>query len=322
MVTIIIPVYCTSVESLNWLEECLDSAVNCSPIVNVYVWDDGSTVDIEPITELYGKRIRLVGRTEENHGPAYARNRLAEAVTTELIFPLDCDDVIHPAAIRELLLAWDGTPLFPDLWKFGTHDDPHFQLLTWTCINQRKKLGIAPVNVLQSKEQWEALGGWDESFKPSDLYEDAEYNARLFLTYCAKNLHKPLIGYRQHKNSRTFQYQQQAAADARKMLRRIGGYFDMGCCGKKRRSPSNAPEAAAARGMAPLLSNPENLPGVEGDRVLVQYVSGDGKLMHYIRGKATQYPYKVKFGDYLYIDSRDARTEGQAASDSPFVIVT
>lgn len=315
-VTILIPVYTHSTESLTWLDECFESARKNQ--CDIVMWDDGSTdpTAVKKVCKKYSIKYR---GSHKNNGPSYARNRCVESVTTDLIFPLDCDDVLAGNAIETLLDVWDGkTPVFPDLWKFGTEQDAHYRLLDWSCKAQMTKLGIAPVNVLHAKAQWQNVGGWDERFKRTDIYEDSEYNARLFFTYCARNLHLPLVGYRRHESSRIHLHERDKARLARQMLHMIGGYSKMaGCCGKnKRRSPSNAPEAKSmAQSSAVSL---ESLPGASEGMVWARYVGGKGKLRHYYRGLHTKYPYKVQYGQVLQVDANDAREVG-AAGASKFV---
>lgn len=318
-VTILIPAYCPTEESLHWLEDCIDSALKQD--CKIVVYDDGSPLDIYHVTELYRPHSNIaVGGSRDNHGPAHARNRAAELATTELIFPLDCDDVLAEGAIAKLYEEWDGTPIFPDLWKFGDKNDAHFRLLDWSCKLQKQKLGIAPVNVLHSVDQWKFVGGWDEQYSRQDIYEDSEYNVRLFYTYCARNLHLPLVGYRQHPGSRIKQHGQDSAILARQMLQKVGGYSDMGCCGKKRRTPSNAPAVQPqAMTSQQLLAQVQQLPGEVDGRVLVRYVGGKGKLRHYQRGKHTKYPYKVTYGQLLHVDPNDARFPDEPEAVSPFV---
>lgn len=319
-ITILIPVYCTTPESLDWFNECLTSAIKQG--CEVVVWNDGSPQGAGYLLQLCNEvGVRIEG-TPINHGPCYARNRAAEMADTELIFPLDCDDVLADEAMQKLYEVWDGTPVFPDLWKFGDVNDKHFRLLDWSCKLQKQKLGIAPVNVLHSKEQWKSLGGWDETYNRHNIYEDSEYNVRLFYTYCAKNLHLPLVGYRQHAGSRIKQHAADSALLARQMLQKIGGYSDMACCGKGRRTPSNAP---ASQPQSVMVANQQleiaALPGAAEGMVWVQYTGGKGKMKHYYRGPKTKYPYKVTYMQLLQVDRNDARLKDEPAANSQFVIL-
>lgn len=318
-VTIIIPVYCPTSESVDWFSECLASALKQD--CKVVTWDDYSPL-MERVGEVVGGNGLTFTTTLVNHGPSYARNRAAELANTELIFPLDCDDVLADGAIAKLYEVWDGTPVFPDLYKFGDKTDAHFRLLDWSCRLQKQKLGIAPVNVLHSKVQWEAIGGWDETFNRHDIYEDSEYNVRLFYSYCAKNLHLPLVGYRQHAGSRIRQHaDSDAELLARQMLQKIGGYSDMACCGKGRKTLSNAPAQQPQTLMATQAVTTEQLPGANEGMVWATYTGGKGKLKHYYRGPKTKYPYKVTFMQVLQVDAEDARTKDEPAAKSQFVMI-
>lgn len=312
-VSIIVPAYCQNDMDIHWLGECLDSA--CVQDCDVVVWDDGSPIDLVPIRREFPD-VRWY-RHNINMGPSAARNSAAATAHGPLLFPLDCDDVLQENAISKLVNMWEGVPLYPDIYKFGSEDVPHYVLLDFMCEHILTKVGIASIGVLHSKEQWHSIGGWDERL---DFYEDGEYNARLMLRYCGRHIREPLYGYRQHESQRTVLNEQRSQLALRKVLSMVQEYERSlgmsGCpgCGRRRTSQdqgSSIQNVQQRRGNA---NNPPRslnqrigeLPGADGGKAHAVYIGGKGRGRHYYRGPATRFAYKVKHGDVVAnVDIRD-----------------
>ncbi|MCJ7760381.1 glycosyltransferase family 2 protein [Candidatus Bathyarchaeota archaeon] len=305
-VTIVLPVYCKTEQSLQWLDECLESA--CNQNCSVVVYDDGSVVSVDGIINKYPVTKFVKG--SRNVGVSYARNRAISHSTTSLILPLDCDDRIVDGAVEKLYSVWNGIPVYPDIKKFGIEDIPHYALLNFDCSHIINFVGFTSVNVLHLKSQWRDIGGYDESV---DFYEDGEYNARLLGNYCGVRYPEPLIEYRIHSDQRTAHYNSRAKEYALKLLDKIRRY-NMPCksCGGSRYSEMvgrSSPEKVQ-RGdpvTVRLDQSQENvtLPLEFEGKVLVQYAGGEGKGRHYYNGPATRTPYKVQAGSYMYVDQSD-----------------
>ena len=315
-VTIIIPVYVATEEALGWFEECLDSA--CSQGSEVIVSDDGSPLDISKIV----KKFRVSYCRNTHVGVSHARNQGVLASTSSLIIPLDCDDRFATGAIGKLLSVYDGTtPLYPDVRKFGLEEVAHYQLLDFSCEHIYTHVGFSSVNVLHRKDQWKYLGGWNEQL---DFYEDGEYNARLFANWCGKRFPEPLVEYRIHEHQRTKVYNTRARSYAKKILATIRS-LDMPCssCGKGRKAMSVSRESRMAKQNQPIATprsmDASMLPGEVEGRILAQYIGGNGRGKHYYRGPRTHFPYKVTYGDYLYVDASDAKDVGSMSDISLFV---
>lgn len=305
-VSIIVPIYCDSQESLVWLSECLDSA--CSQDCEVVVHDDGSPLynDVKRIVAKHD--VARFSRSVHNEGVSSARNRAAVLASRSLIFPLDCDDTVAPQAIQKLYSAWDGIPIYPDIAKFGLEVEDHYTLLNFDCSYLLTYIGFTSVNVLHSKKQWESIGGWDKSI---DFYEDGEYNARLLGTYCGLRYPEPLVNYRMHSSQRTKQYQDLSYEYARKLLAKIRS-MEMPCPGcSQRKTISNLQGQQASRVTrsepvdVQIGERPVNLPLEFEGKVLAQYVGNRGAGAHYYRGVGSKFPYYVTYGDYVYADPRD-----------------
>jgi glycosyltransferase involved in cell wall biosynthesis len=304
-VTVIIPSFVTNDEQLTWLEEAITSAM--SQGCNVVVYDDGSPYPVNSKLKLAWRlstRFRFV-EGKENHGVSYARNRAVEKVETSLFIPLDCDDKFAEGAIDKLLAIWTGIPVYPDVSKFGTEVVLHYRLLDFDCEMLKQKLGTAPVNVLQSVEQWRSVGCWNEKI---DLYEDAEYNARLLGTFCGKNYHEPLVLYRQHGSQRTRRHTDVSPHIRQSILEMVRRYdFMCQSCGGGRRSQIAKQNAFSSNisDVRSLQSRLAEMPGSQGEAVLAHYIGGKGQGYHYYKGPVTHFPYKVMFDDLIYVDNRD-----------------
>jgi len=328
-VTIIIPVYCETEESIRWFEECLHSAhkQNCS----VSIYDDGSPLvdNVISIARKFQYDSFVIG---ENEGVSVARNEAIRFADTDYIFPLDCDDRLVDHAVEQLYdfhRSMAEIPVYPDVRKFGDEDVPHYELLEFSCDNLVRFVGFSSVNVLHRVDQWKYVGGYEESLK---FYEDGEYNARLFANFCAARYPHPLVEYRIHANQRTKKYEDQSRKFATSILERIRR-LDMPCpgCGGKRKTQSNAPSSKSGAAMSIQQSQsipkievnignaPTHLPAVFEGKVLCVYVGGKGRAKHYYQGIATKTPFKVMFGDYLYADPRDVRAMNDSNSRSLLV---
>lgn len=304
-VSILIAAYCTTEQQVEWAYDSMLSAL-AQDTAAVIVVDDAST---EPLKFPIGVTVISHG---VNKGVSASRNAAAAFASTPLLICLDADDTFRDGAITSLLGAFDGTPLYPDLAKFGDENVPHYNLLDFKCDHLRNKVGLAPVNVLHKKEQWEAIGGWREDI---DFYEDGEYNCRLMSRYCGKRFPYPLVNYRIHPLQRTQTNKYRVPQQVMKIRAINQETMNMAgsCCGKGKK---NLPTALGGKVMT---TNPDELPGTQGDRVLALY-TGKNKAKHYYRGPVTRYPYKVVAGGYYYVDQVDAKEPTDQVSTSLFVI--
>ena len=213
--------------------------------------------------------------------------------------------------------SWNGVPLYPDVAKFGDENVEHYVLMEFDCSHLCNFVGYTSVNVLHSKEQWKALGGWNEEL---DFYEDGEYNARLFGTYRAKRFPEPLVNYRIHHGQRTKLYSGVSKKYADKILSYIRR-LDMagcpgGCGGKKRnggsgitRTSNSKVQITGQRGENIMVDN-ANLPLEFEGKVLARYVGGKGKGKHYYQGLGSKTYYRnVQYGVLIYADPRDVSEE-------------
>lgn len=320
-VTIIIPLFIKDDEHFDYAKQAIESALANSCYISI--WDD--TPSEGKSGALAAKLQKLCSTVDErltwngdgvNRGVSYARNMAVSYARTDLILPLDCDDKLAPNAVETLVKAYDGTPLYPDIRKFGHEDVAHYRLLDFQCRHLYERVGLASVCVLHTVDQWRAIGGWREDL---DYYEDGEYNARLMGTYCGKNLHQPLYLYRQHHFQKTKVRASEAARQVRTVLSIIGEY-DMACCGKGRKNTKQGVSNMSQIQVA-VNTSVDDLPLKQGDRVLALYVMGKGKGKHYKRGPATNFNYRVEYGGHYYVFHEDSRLEAEDPARSPFIRV-
>jgi glycosyltransferase involved in cell wall biosynthesis len=78
-----------------------------TPFAEIICYDDGSTDDTVAIARSLGWRILT---PNPNRGPAYARNRLREATTTEWIHYHDADDLMEPTFVKRMTTAIAENP--------------------------------------------------------------------------------------------------------------------------------------------------------------------------------------------------------------------
>lgn len=326
-VAIIIPIYATAQRDVEWLEKCLSSCVGQAH--EIIVWNDGSTASLDGIK---AKFPTIALHNYKHIGKSFARNRAVESSRSELVYPVDADDWIAKNAIRILARAWRGVPTYSELYKvYGTAEEV-YPLLSFDCEVMQGK-SIASVNVLHSKEQWKVIGGWDEKF---NLYEDWDYNVRLFWNFCGAKIQVPLVYYRQHDAQSTHvasgfdeRYARGVVSDSIK--RYVRGHLMTGCCGKRRNSPTrggnptvqHAPQRAISRSNVAALdlsveANLNDMGDPGPGKVWARYIGGRGMGPHDRRGSGSRKKYqRVQYGGIYAVMASDAITEDAFSSGAP-----
>ncbi len=98
-ISVIIPVY----NGADYLNLCLQAvAASDYRAYESIVVDDGSTDDGRGIAAQFPLSLRVVHLADGPRGPAYARNRGAEAACGAILFFLDADVVLSPGALRRV----------------------------------------------------------------------------------------------------------------------------------------------------------------------------------------------------------------------------
>lgn len=192
----------------------------CQTIDNVFqqtysnfeliVVDDGSTDDTQSRLRQYGNRIRVV--TQDNAGPAVARNRGVEVAHGEIIAFQDSDDLWKPSKLRRqvslLEKAGRSVPCClsnvlmrvvegKEFTSFGTSlIVPRYEEGIW--LNVQEVLATRFVLFNQAvaiwRESFEKTGGFDENLK---YLEDYDLPLRLALEGPWAIIREPLVIYRE-----------------------------------------------------------------------------------------------------------------------------
>jgi len=117
LISVVVPAH----NAGKFLGECLDAlmAGDLSRTQwELIVVDDASTDETAEIAQRADRLISIPGRA---HGPAYARNRGAEAARAPVVAFVDADVCVHPDSLRRLL---DHLNAYPSLTAvFGSYDD-------------------------------------------------------------------------------------------------------------------------------------------------------------------------------------------------------
>lgn len=332
-VSVIIPAYITQPVGMEYLKQCLDSCVKQTD--DVKVWDDGSTVALEPLVRDYPE-VTFLGGPRKSKG--YARNRLVDKAAYDLIYPLDADDWLKEDALSVLYNAWNGTPLFSDL--IMVHGDTHqvWAMPPFDCsiIDQDVTNNVSSVNVLHTKEQHFKAGRWAEGIL---LFEDWDYNSRLFWLFCGHKVSQPLVYYRQHPGQSTKIVDKAYEAKAKAWITsRVRSFLStrrldpMTCCGQRRNGTKTpTPTGAAAvntMAMSAPSARPANTPVSVGTNLTVEetrqlgranpgfvwarYVGGRGMGKHDRRGMASRKKYmRVMYGGLYQVRKEDTVTRAQ-----------
>jgi GT2 family glycosyltransferase len=168
------------------LQRCLQGlAASTRPPDEVIVVDDGSTDD--SAAHAAALAARVVATTAGPRGPAYARNRGAEAATGDVLVFVDADVVVHADTLARIEAVLLGEPEVAAL--FGSYDDDPparsaaslYKNLLHHHVHQHGEreagtfwAGCGAVR----RAVFLAAGGFDESYSRPSI-EDIELGVRL-----------------------------------------------------------------------------------------------------------------------------------------------
>ena len=180
-VTLVIPAF----DAARFLPEVIPAALAAAKGRRVLVVDPGSTDETAALARRLGAEVLSLGYRA---GPALARNRGVETVTTEVVLFVDADCVLHPDVVErvERAFAADGTLVS----LTGSYDDAPparnfaslYMNLRHHFVHQRARreestfwtgLGAVRTRVFR------AVGGFDAQQFPLPMVEDIELGLRL-----------------------------------------------------------------------------------------------------------------------------------------------
>ena len=192
--------------------------------LEVLVVDDGSTDATREIAEEFARtdpRLRVL--TKPNEGVARARNFGMEAARSELIAPVDADDIWHPTKIEKqvaaLLAAGEETAFVYTLFRVIDEQDlvlrssPVYRLRgSVLCQHVLVNfVGNGSAMLLRRRAALE-FGGYDASLQHRGAQgcEDLLLQLRMASRYPVEVVPEYLVGYRRHSASMSSNLQRMA----------------------------------------------------------------------------------------------------------------
>lgn len=180
-VTLVIPAY----NAAHYLPRVLPAALAAARGRRVLVVDPGSSDDTAAVARSLGAEVLSLGHRA---GPALARNRGVETVTTDVTLFVDSDCVPHPDIVERVERAFAGDESLVSLT--GSYDDrpPErnfaslYMNLRHHFVHQRARTegasfwaGLGAVRTAVFRE----IGGFDAVQFPAPMIEDVELSQRL-----------------------------------------------------------------------------------------------------------------------------------------------
>jgi len=214
LVSVIIPTYNRG----HVVPEAIESVLRQTyPNLEVIVVDDGSADNTPECLQQFAGRIRVI--TQENAGPAAARNRGIEMARGELIAFLDSDDLWLPTKLeRQVTLLEQAGKSVPccvcnikmqwselELCSFDIAAlAPQLEEGLWTNAGEvlSTRFLLFTQGVVIRREVLRRIGGFDESLW---LLEDHELALRLSLESPWGFIRDPLVIWRESKTGSLYQ---------------------------------------------------------------------------------------------------------------------
>lgn len=173
-ISVVVPVF----NSVEYLEECVESVLNQTIESDLIIVDDGSQ---DPravrVLEEFGQRDRVRLLRKENGGASSARNLALREAKTRFIMPLDSDDLLHPTyceqAVEVLTSRSEIWVVSCQTWMFGAITGLYGPPFTYGRLLAES---ILPSGAAFRREQALLVGGFDESLP---RFEDQDFFIRL-----------------------------------------------------------------------------------------------------------------------------------------------
>jgi glycosyltransferase involved in cell wall biosynthesis len=180
-VTVVIPAY----NAAHYLEQVLPAALLAAKGARVLVVDAGSTDETAAVAARLGAEVLRVGHRA---GPAEARNRGVETVTTDVALFVDADCVPHADVVERVARAFGQRPELVTL--IGSYDDrPPEQNFASQYMNlrhhfthqhaRREGAGFWAGCGAVRAAVFRAVGGFDSERFPRPMIEDIELGVRM-----------------------------------------------------------------------------------------------------------------------------------------------
>ncbi len=204
LVSVIIPTY----NAAPYVREAIDSVLGQTyPNIEIIVVDDGSTDTTKDLLQAYLHKGKITVISQENKGPAAARNAGMQKARGTYIAFLDADDVWLPEKLARQLPLFDNPDIalvYADMEFFGTP----FSFKTYGEMAGPFKRGavvrklikrnfIANSSVVIRAAILETIGLFNEDRKFFAV-EDYEFYLRVARTHAIDFVAAPLVRYRLH----------------------------------------------------------------------------------------------------------------------------
>ncbi|HVF85861.1 MAG TPA: glycosyltransferase family 2 protein, partial [Abditibacteriaceae bacterium] len=175
-ISVVVPVH----NAANDLQQCLRALATSTRLPDeVVVVDDASTDNSSQAAQQFASSLSMQGLTTGNQarGPAFARNRGAEAATGDIVLFLDADVRVHPDSLTRIEQCFDGEPSVAALFGSYDHAPPAPNLVSgyvnlrhhWTHQHASREAWTfwSGIGAIRRAVFWE-MGGFDESYaRPS-----------------------------------------------------------------------------------------------------------------------------------------------------------
>jgi glycosyltransferase involved in cell wall biosynthesis len=198
-VSVIIPCY----NGGPFIRDALESVIRQDLNTENIVVDDGSTDNSSQVLRTYGDRITVL--TQQNGGPASARNAGLSRVTGRYVYFLDADDVVPAGGLQHLLDAVAGSDTTVayggyELWDKGLRRKLGKQYPNFSSRDVARLLcsnNIAPVGTfLLPAGVFEQVGVFDISLGGCEDWDLLRrVHAAGFRARCTRNI---VLKYRKH----------------------------------------------------------------------------------------------------------------------------
>ena len=202
-VSIVIPNY----NCFQYIKEAIDSVkAQTFEDWEIIIMDDGSTdVPFEELKKLEEENIKVF--SQENQGPAAARNAAIELSSGEYILPLDADDKIAPTYLEKAIPILDENPdigiVYCKAEKFGRVNG------YWALPEYSEELmvinNIIFCTAFFRKDDWKKVGGFPV-FARLGVEDYAFWLKLLSLGRKVVQINEILFYYRIHESSRTTKF--------------------------------------------------------------------------------------------------------------------
>lgn len=207
-----VSVVITTYNSMDYIPETLESVLR-QTFTNFEVWlvNDGSSDHIvQWASELVDPRVKFI--SQENQGVSSARNTGIAHAQGEYVAFLDGDDLWEPTKLEKQVRCLEANPevglVYTWLTRIDWQSNPTGRVIcsqiegdVWEKIIEKNRVACSSVMVRRCC--FETVGVFDKNLR---FAEDWDMWIRLATRYHFAAIKEPLVGYREHSNSKSKKY--------------------------------------------------------------------------------------------------------------------